>query len=64
MNLLKSLSNSVSIYFLEVMETPEDQCVKSVQGPDVYLVNPMENFSFCLLTIFAKKLHCRCSAGL
>ena len=30
MNLLKLLSNPVSIYFLEVIEIPEDQCVKSV----------------------------------
>ena len=46
MNLLKSLSNPVSIYFLEVMETPEDQCVKSAESPDAYLVNPIENFNF------------------
>ena len=37
MNLLKSLSNPISIYFLQVMEPPEDQCVKSVQHPDAYL---------------------------
>ena len=36
MNLLKSLSNPISICFLEFMETPEDQCVKSVQNPDAY----------------------------
>ena len=59
MKLFKSLSNPVSIYFLEVMETSEDQCVKSVQSPDAYSVNPIENFSFWLLAIFAKKLHCR-----
>ena len=46
MNLLKSLSNPVSIYFLEVMEIPEDQCVKSAESPDAYLVNPIENFNF------------------
>ena len=46
MNLLKSLSNPVSIYFLEVMETPEDQCVKSAQSLDTYLVNPIENKNF------------------
>ena len=46
MNLLKSLSNTVSIYLIEIMETPEDQCVKSAQNPDVYLVNPIESFRF------------------
>ena len=64
MNLLNFLSNPVNIYFLEVMEAPEDQFVKSVQSPDVYLVNPIKNFSFWPLTIFAKKLHCRCSTVL
>ena len=64
MNLLKSLSNAVSIYFLKVMKIPEDQCVKSVQSPDAYLVNPIENFSFWLLTIFAKMFCCRYSSGL
>ena len=37
MNLLKYFSNPVSIYFLEVMESPEDQCVESVQSPDAHL---------------------------
>ena len=46
MNLLKSLSNPVSIYFLEGMETPEDQCVKSAHSSDGYLRNPVESFNF------------------
>ena len=58
MNLSKSLGNPVSISFLKVMETPEDQCVKSFQSLDAYLVNPIEDFSFWPWTIFAKKIRC------
>ena len=48
MNLLKCLSNAVNIYFLEVIDTLENQCVKSFQSPDAYLLNPIEDSSFWL----------------